>query len=400
MNFSIPQNGVTKRLPNKPWSKRAKGIFAISLLAIYAILLISEPDQKPASFQRELSGRIVHAPDRSWWDYEGPDDLRHLSIDLGGGGNCEVTEAEPLNTTNPVPTTTLLASYPGSGKRLTWRLLEALTGIITGDDWDFSHNGYDHVQSLKTSWPHPEGIFQWGSHMDQVILLVRNPRFAIPSYQTMRFELNYSTNWTQSDLRKDYIYTERPPVEAWNLWRDARFPQEMDRWCWYIDFWMQGGMRRNNTEGTGPALDPNCVDNTFLDCAPKTVIAFEKLYSTDLNVGIQESLKISAVLDNVENVNVISEEARACVYEEVMNRAELYFKRIDWNGPDPDLKTFTSQQLNSMRAQVVALQEKYSEGDWLNNPVAVELVDTLNSYVNDIQAEYDATFIEEQSALA
>ena len=38
---------------------------------------------------------------------------------------------EKMADANALNTTTLLASYPGSGKRLAWRVLEALTGKIT-----------------------------------------------------------------------------------------------------------------------------------------------------------------------------------------------------------------------------------------------------------------------------
>jgi hypothetical protein len=52
---------------------------------------------------------------------------RLLSINLGGG-RCKWTAPEILEGDHPLNTTTALVSYPGSGKRLTWRVLEALTG--------------------------------------------------------------------------------------------------------------------------------------------------------------------------------------------------------------------------------------------------------------------------------
>lgn len=39
---------------------------------------------------------------------------------------------------------------------------------------------------INSSWPHEEGKWSWGKQMDQVLLLIRNPRRAIPSYQTLR----------------------------------------------------------------------------------------------------------------------------------------------------------------------------------------------------------------------
>ncbi len=66
----------------------------------------------------------------SLFNYIGTQDKlqRFLTANLGGG-KCKWQPPQQMeNTTNPLNTTTLLASYPGSGKRLTWRMLEALTG--------------------------------------------------------------------------------------------------------------------------------------------------------------------------------------------------------------------------------------------------------------------------------
>ena len=54
-------------------------------------------------------------------------ELRALSQYLGNG-ECEWLAPEKIEEENPMNTTTLLVSYPGSGKRLSWRILEALTG--------------------------------------------------------------------------------------------------------------------------------------------------------------------------------------------------------------------------------------------------------------------------------
>jgi hypothetical protein len=76
--------------------------------------------------------------------------------------------------------------------------------------------------------------------MDQVILLIRNPRWAIPSFHALRHELNYASTWESSFLRIGFVYTDRPAVNIWQEWRDANFEIEIDKWVEYIDFWMQG----------------------------------------------------------------------------------------------------------------------------------------------------------------
>ena len=58
------------------------------------------------------------------------------------------------------------------------------------------------------------------------------------------FYKNYSdNNWYSSYLRIPFVYTHRPPVEDWDLWRDAYFESEMQNWLDFIDFWMEGELR-------------------------------------------------------------------------------------------------------------------------------------------------------------
>ena len=162
---------------------------------------------------------------------------RRLSIDLGDG-ECELTppyyKEKPANSD-----ATLLASYPGSGKRFAWRIIEALTNHSAGDDWDFSGNGVN-VLHLKTGWPHKEGVYSWGDNVENVLLMLRSPRWALPSYHTLRWELDFSQNWQESYVRIPFVYTERSPVAHWEAWRDENFETEIQAWVDYADFWMSG----------------------------------------------------------------------------------------------------------------------------------------------------------------
>ena len=91
-------------------SKTKKGIICAILLSIYVLVNVDD------SFTRRFLQETYESEDGR---------IRYLSKDLGGGA-CEWLAPELLS--NTLNTTTLLAAYPGSGKRLTWRLLEALTG--------------------------------------------------------------------------------------------------------------------------------------------------------------------------------------------------------------------------------------------------------------------------------
>ena len=121
---------------------------------------------------RSVDGRIekhVHVEEGS----------RALSIALPDGG-CEVTHAVPSATPiKPV----WQASYPGSGARMTYGLIEALTGIKTNSDVDPHKAGYENVVSVKTH--HPWNALNQGALIarledgpmsgSRAIVILRNP---------------------------------------------------------------------------------------------------------------------------------------------------------------------------------------------------------------------------------
>ena len=103
--------------------KHQKVIIALFSLTGCIILKLNEKTQH---YDRFLSmgpiRTIASNPARKYGD-----SLRSLSQYLGNG-QCEWLPPESLSETHTMNTTTLLVSYPGSGKRLAWRILEALTG--------------------------------------------------------------------------------------------------------------------------------------------------------------------------------------------------------------------------------------------------------------------------------
>lgn len=349
---------------------RKRGVFAISLCAVFVLMSITE----------ESGSGMMHSVLKTMFRLK---NRRVLSVNLGGG-KCKWTHAEIMNTTNPLNTTTLLASYPGSGKRLTWRMLEALTGKVTGDDWDMGENGLDDVLSLKTSFPHKDGTWTWEANMDQVLLLIRNPRFAIPSFHTIRSDLGFATNENEAKLRKAAVYnTERPSVAAWEAWRDEHYNDEIVEWGAHIDFWMQNGLQTDGLQNY------HCFHKFMEDCTPKAIITYENLVSSNQKTGIEEMNKIGAVLDASKNVNAIEPDARACVYKEVMKRKELLIGKRDKKGPTSTLKSFTGPQLMQMKSTIETLRDKYSASPWIGVPIAQDLVASLNFYIEELNAEYD-----------
>jgi len=92
---------------------------------------------------------------------------------------------------------TLYASYPGSGMSSIVEQSEGLTGLKVGDEYDtyidlFSKGG----GIIKTQYPHYKGAWSYGDTMDQVVMMVRNPRWAIPTY----YHNQSPESWFSSNL--------------------------------------------------------------------------------------------------------------------------------------------------------------------------------------------------------
>lgn len=343
--------------------KNGQKMLTIAVLLAIAFLNILDPFETQHFFGRNLR-------------------LRDLSINLGNG-NCEWTAPVQADITKH-NTTTLLASFPGSGKRLCWRVFEALTGYVTGDDWNLSLEGYKTL-FIKTSYPHHEGIWGWGDSMDQVILLIRSPRWAIPSYHTIRYEIDYSTTWDHSYSQISDTYTMRPPNVLWAAWRDERFYKELYDWSWLIDFWMQDGQPNDYYNVT--YIDEHCGKDIDT-CIPKAIIQFEKMVDPSETVRIKELDKIGQVLDSSANVSVIEKEARPCVYKKVWERDEFYNPARNGNGPPAYEKVFTLTQLSAMISEINLLREKYSRPPFEDMTLAQDLVAILDEYHQEISKEH------------
>ncbi len=104
---------------------------------------------------------------------------RRLSIDLGGG-NCEWMPPEYDIPNNIDFFKTLIAGFPSCDKRMTFIQMEALTGWAAVDEWDL-YRGYTNHPFIKSNYPHHEGIWSWGSQVDQVVMVVRNIRRTVSS---------------------------------------------------------------------------------------------------------------------------------------------------------------------------------------------------------------------------
>eukprot|EP00521_Asterionellopsis_glacialis_P007570 CAMPEP_0195283624 /NCGR_PEP_ID=MMETSP0707-20130614/2100_1 /TAXON_ID=33640 /ORGANISM="Asterionellopsis glacialis, Strain CCMP134" /LENGTH=432 /DNA_ID=CAMNT_0040342815 /DNA_START=34 /DNA_END=1332 /DNA_ORIENTATION=+ len=354
--------------------------------------------------------------------------LRTLSIDLGNG-QCQWTEGQPVDQDAEV-FRTLISAYPGSGKRVAFLQLEGLTGLTTGDDFDLSiKNANTKFAFIKTSYPQHEGIWTQQGGMDQALLIIRNPRWAIPAYHHMLYEINYAKTWEEAYASSNNVYTMRSPVEAWYEWRNKRAIPEIHWWGWFIDFWMEGGLMRDifthrittpehfemlmqpsqfteselsfeTVVGENatilPSYDYNCI--MYLPdggCKAKTVIQYEKL--VEPSTGPAEANKMAATIVGKPGIEVIAEEARECVWEElIINRKGLRTSvDRDGNGPPREAFALTHDQMVLINYELNRVKEKYSSGEWVTDPAAQDLVASVNMYIaeneNEIEAMVSAT---------
>ena len=211
--------------------------------------------------------------------------------------------------------------------------------------------------------------------MDQVLLLIRNPRWALPSYHNMRWELDYAKDWASSYVRIPYTYTDRPAVTMWESWREDHYDTEIDRWSNYIDFWMQGGK-----EVGSATVHDRCLYSE-IDCNPKAVIDFDHFYTEN---PTSEFVKLGDILESSDNVDLVSAQARVCVLDAVYDNPELH----NANRGKSNLRAqyrYSIAQLDKMFNRTIELKEKY-EGS--ASPVAQDLVAILDKYVVDNKAEY------------
>ena len=348
---------------------------------------------------------------------------RSLSINLGDG-NCTWTKPTDAPQHEGGLFSTLLVAFPGSGKRTAFMQLEGMTELRAADDHNLTPDSIDkHFAFWKTSYPHHDGKWSFSVNeqdMNQILLLVRNPRWALPSYHQTLVEIEFSTTWAQSYILRDEVYTRRPPLEDWYLWREQRFEVEIKKWGWFIDYWMEGGVLRDifsnklttaehfarlsqpimyaeaeliaeqtSLGNVAPVIDDHCV-NDLDTCRPVAIASFERMI--DPETGPAEIGRFVSTIENKTGLEVIEEEARACVWNELITNqrggVHTYPDR-DQRGPEEAAFGFTLEQMETIEAELLRVVEKYSGEGWVDHPNAVQLVEYIDGYIVENEAEME-----------
>ena len=145
---------------------------------------------------------------------------RRLSVALPNGG-CKITWPKKPG---PDVQITYAASYPGCGARMTWNLVEALTGLETGDDWNNNGRGRE-VVTVKTHYPQSNGILvDFDQDIKRAFVMVRNPLQSIPSFFNHIYEMRNHLP----------VHSQRAPVDDWIKWRDHYLDIEIEEYKKFI----------------------------------------------------------------------------------------------------------------------------------------------------------------------
>ncbi|KAK1741252.1 glycosyltransferase (family 10) [Skeletonema marinoi] len=288
---------------------------------------------------------------------------RRLSNALTDGG-CEITWPQPPQ--KPYETA-YAASYPGCGARMTWNLVEALTGLWTGDDWDSNNRG-KRVVTIKTHFPHDAGrLVPWDDEIHRALVIIRNPMHAIPSFFNHIYEMKNHLP----------VHSQRAPVDAWIEWRDRLAAIQISRFEKFVDYWMERFLQLN--------------DNRIF-------VSYERL--TDDDMGAEEAIRMTRFLGQSEGVTPIDIESVPCVWKSVVkykeslkasnnNQKQQERRRLDPLHHDsqrsgPTERPYTPELLSSMSDMLLRLIGKWGDGH-------LRLRKMLEGYQTDVAAAYLAT---------
>ena len=252
---------------------------------------------------------------------------------------------------------TLMVSYPGSGAKMTWKLIRGMTGMMTGADHD--NNGLvadGRALVVKTHYPvqddeESQQRFDTVKHIDRAILLLRNPLHAIPSMHNFEYEQTHNLP----------NHSTRAPLKEWFPWRDAWFATELEKWERLARHWVE----RYGNPGSDRLLN----------------VTFEALTSKEPGVSVVEMKRIGNFLrQGDERVTTVPDDQIQCVWETIMTDKQVGYegkrRHSLRHGPKVNYP-FTSEQLNEMGRMLQRL------ADWRPDHLGA----IMDGYIKAIQEE-------------
>lgn len=246
---------------------------------------------------------------------------------------------------------------------MTWKLIEALTGIVTGDEHHLNGHQWDRTASVKSHFPHEHGSNEMGlttnEQFPRAILLLRHPKDSIPSFFNFLYEVEHNLPG----------HSTRAPTEDWIKWRDSNFDEQMVVWAQHADYWLS---RYSD--------DPEKI----------LVLGFEGM--TDDRGGPASALGLAAFLDRSAGIDTIDPEAVPCIWDKIVRYKEgeedtttpptvgrLVFQTGEEEGVaskraagDGNDRPYTEQQLEKMLGLLREVHKKHKSNK--------QLVQWLRSY--------------------
>ena len=251
-------------------------------------------------------------------------------------------------------------------------------------------------------------------------MVVRNIRRALTEYHDILWDIGYAKTWADALEKMANLYQDRPPMEDWIVWREERVIDKIDWYDWFIDYYMEGGLMRDmfthkittpehwnmimmptvytraeleydrivgpDTVVT-PSYDPHCITDMPGGCEPVLIISGERL--VDHTTGPAEGLKLANIIEGKAGMSVIGDEARHCIWEELIIRKKGLKTFIDREGYGEYEYNFPKYQLELMVVELNRLITKYESPAWSSKKTAQDLVDLLIWHRGLIQEEID-----------
>ena len=218
---------------------------------------------------------------------------RQCNFDTNGGG-CEIKRpANPPHSVQP----TWAASYPGSGAKLSWNLITALSGLPTTDDRRINGLDWHKVISVKTHYPTRRTVDVSSIdkiHFPRALLILRHPKDAIPSYHNHLYE-------KQNGIAE---HSTRAPLDDWIQWRDDNFFEQMEEWARHTEYWL------------------DAYPNGGLE-GDRLVVTYEGI--TDDLFGPTHAHALARFLDKSEGVDTVEldEGKVACVWRRIVKYKDI-----------------------------------------------------------------------------
>lgn len=347
---------------------------------------------------------------------------RQLSVDHGNG-TCEWTVPTYDPPENIIFFKTMVAGFPSGDKRLTFVQMEALTGWAAKDEWDFEYLGISNEPFIKNNYPHHEGIWGWGNEADQVVMVVRNMRRSLVEYHDILWDIGYAKTWEIANQFLGQLYSERPPLEDFLAWRDLRVMDEIHWYGWFIDYYMENGLKRDifthqtttehhwdmlmqptvfsrdevrydlivGDQVVTPSYDSLCTEGVTRGCHPAQIISAERLVETKSGRGPEVNRQIAHSLQGLGKENIskylIDESTWECIWTELIINKKGLKTFIDRDGVREVDYDFSQEMLEEMVKELDRLINKYSAPEWSWRQTAKDLVELLTEHRDLINIE-------------